>query len=44
MFFDNLPKKGFLQLELAAIVDCREKFVKACNSLEGDRIIVIEHL
>ena len=33
VFFDE---KAFLQLELAAVVDCGKQFVEACHMLEGD--------
>ena len=36
VFFDDLQKKAFLQLELAAVVDCGKQFVEACHMLEGD--------
>lgn len=35
-FFDDIQKKSLLQLELAAVIDCGEKFVTACYTLEGD--------
>lgn len=38
-FFDDLQKKVLLQIELAAVIDSGERFVKACYNLEGDGIL-----
>ena len=37
-FFDDL-QKVLLQIELAAVIDSGERFVKACYNLEGDGIL-----
>ena len=39
---DNTQKATYLQLELAAIIDCGEKFVKATYNLEGDGPLVFQ--
>ena len=38
----DAQKAVYLQLELAAIVDCGEKFVKATYTLEGDGPLVFQ--
>lgn len=38
-FFDDVQLKAKLHLELAATVDCGEKFVSACYKLEGDKAL-----
>ena len=40
-FFDDVQKRVSLQLELAAVIDCGEKYVKACYNLEGDMGILL---
>ena len=35
-FFDDSQKTGLLKLELAAVIDYGEAFVKATYNLEGD--------
>jgi len=39
-FFSDKRKTEYLQLELAAVVDAREPFVKATYQLEGDSVLV----
>ena len=41
-FFDDIQRKASLQLELAAVVDCGQKFVKACYMLEGDEALALK--
>ena len=41
-FFDDVQKKATLQVELAAVIDCGEKFVKACYMLEGDEALAFK--
>ena len=41
-FFSDSSKKANLQIELAAIIDYGEPFVKATHKLEGDRPLVLE--
>ena len=40
-FFDDVQKKATLQVELAAVIDCGEKFVKACYML-GDEALAFK--
>lgn len=40
-FMSDPSKKALLQVELAAVIDWGEHFVKACYSLEGDGVLVL---